>query len=74
MIIENNDIGAEGAKALAEALKLNNNLTSLRLGKYLPLFKFLYKLLQLVNSYSKPLFYYSKKKFTIILQFDHVCI
>ena len=32
IIIDNNNIGAEGAKALAEALKFNKNLSHLSLG------------------------------------------
>ena len=32
-----NNIGVEGAKALAEALKLNKNLTTIDLGKFLRL-------------------------------------
>ena len=34
-----NNIGAEGAKALAEALKLNKNLTSIALRKFLRLYQ-----------------------------------
>ena len=34
IIIDNNEIGVEGAKAFAEMLKLNNNLTSLNVGKF----------------------------------------
>ena len=34
-ILVNNYFGDEGAKALAEALKLNKNLTKLELGKIL---------------------------------------
>ena len=35
----NNSIGAELAKALAEALKLNNNLTRILLGNFMQLFQ-----------------------------------
>ena len=34
-----NSIGAEGAKALAEALKLNKNFTRIGLGMFLRLFQ-----------------------------------
>ena len=34
-----NEIDTEGAKALAEALKLNKNLTTINLGKFLRLFQ-----------------------------------
>ena len=37
IILDNNKIGVEGAKALAEALKLNKNLTTIDLGKFLRL-------------------------------------
>ena len=37
--LEANNIGAEGAKALAEALKLNKNLTSIILSKFMRLFQ-----------------------------------
>ena len=37
-ILDFNEIGCEGAKALAEALKLNKNLTNLDLGIFLLLF------------------------------------
>ena len=37
--LEDNDIGAEGAEALAEALKLNKNLTSINLCKFIRLFQ-----------------------------------
>ena len=37
--LDNNNIGDEGAKALAEGLKLNKNLISINLGKFLRLFK-----------------------------------
>ena len=35
IIIASNKIGGEGAKALAEALKLNKYLTKINLGKFL---------------------------------------
>ena len=38
IILENNIIRTEGAKAVAEALKLNNSLTHLHLCKFLQLF------------------------------------
>ena len=38
IILESIEIGDEGAKALAEALKLNKNLTDLVLSKFLLLF------------------------------------
>ena len=38
IILVKNKIGDEGAKALAEALKLNKNLTDLNLGIFLILF------------------------------------
>ena len=38
IILECNNIGDEGVKALAEALKLNKNLTDLNLGIFLLLF------------------------------------
>ena len=38
IILESNDICKEGAKALAEALKFNKNLTCLNIGIFLELF------------------------------------
>ena len=38
IILDNNNIGDEGAKALAEALKLNKNLAHLNLSIFLLLF------------------------------------
>ena len=39
IILEYNNIGDEGAKALAKALKLNKNLSSIILGKFMRLFQ-----------------------------------
>ena len=39
IILVSNNIGAEGSKALSEALKLNKNLASINLGKFLRLFQ-----------------------------------
>ena len=38
IILDGNDIGVEGAKALAEGLKVNKSVTELILGKFLLLF------------------------------------
>ena len=58
IILEWNNMRAKGAKALAEALKLNKNLITIDLGKFMRLLTYYYNYLIIIAKFS--IFHFKK--------------
>ena len=53
-----NNIGSQGAKALAEALKRNKNLTNINLGIFLRLFQHIITVIYLIRKVKSGIFHF----------------